>query len=147
MYEIICNLAREVSLPHLNKLDRYLKKNSNVGIEKWFQVELVDKLLKTHYAVTVSHTVPVNGHNRRPDLKIEHGNKSFLLELKAGELWGYISEIKKDADKFPNCEYFLGCLFLGRFTQSKDIIKEKLENGGRYRCLALELVRELQPQW
>jgi len=146
MYEIICNLAREVSLPHLKKLNSYLEKNTNVGIEKWFQVELTVKLLEK-YDVIVSQPVLVGNRKLKPDLKIKRNKEYFLLELKAGALWGEIWKIQKDAHKFPECANFLGCLFLGRFEQSKEVIQDRLQKNGSYSCHSLEQVGNGKPQW
>src|SRR5947209_11638848 len=121
----ICDLARVASLPHWRKLDRYLEANSNVGIEKWFQVELTVKLLEKQYKVKISQPVPVDGRKRKPDLTIERNEVRFVLELKAGALWRETSKIQKDADKFPDCTNFLGCLFLGRFVESRHRIESK----------------------
>jgi hypothetical protein len=134
----VLRIARISVKPHIRKLDAYLERNPHSGLERWFAVELAAALIEDGHTVDVGKKQP---DGKRPDLKISSRLKSpefFFLELKAGSYeQGYIWQIKRGAVKYDYPE-FMGCMFLGRFKEPKEQLRELLEERLKYRVSMTE---------
>lgn len=130
----LCGLTCSSVRPQLCKLDIYLKDNDNVGLEKWFQVELAVVLRQARYCVRIR---PPLADERFSDLEIareENPDNRLLVELKAGSYRGgqCFDDLTRGAAHCDNrnWERFLGCLFLGRFDWPREEIRLEFERAG-----------------
>ena len=147
----ICRIACAQVKPQLEKLNTYLAINEtfDLGLEKWFTVEIAVALTNAGYIVKIN---PIQPDKRKPDLEIllpKNGQK-ILVELKAGSYErNYIWQLMDGAHKYTYPE-FIGCVFLGRFRQgiSQTGLQTLLKGNGSQQCLVVDLKRiNRQSHW